>query len=132
MADVTNVSQTYSNAGASIAGGVLGLNFEQLVNTQGLSGRLIVADISKTGGDATEAEIVAVLKALGSAGGSGNGSDTNGPDAFTVVGFNAATLGTDPAYVILQGTGTLNTADGAYATDMRVGNVLNIAFTLAV
>ena len=132
MADVTSVSQTYSNAGASIAGGVLGLNFEQLVNTQGLSGRLIVADISKTGADATEAEIVATLKALGSAGGSGTGTDTNGPDAFTVVGFNAATLGTDPAYVILQGTGTLNTTNSAYVTDMRVGNVLNIEFSLAV
>jgi hypothetical protein len=132
MADVTSVSQTYSNAGASIAGGVLGLNFEQLVNTQGLSGRLIVADISKTGGDATEAEIVATLKALGSAGGSGVGNDTNGPDAFTVVGFNAATLGTDPAYVILQGTGTLVTTNSAYVTDIRVGNVLNIEFSLAV
>ena len=109
-----------------------GVNYEQLVNTQGLSGRIIVADISKTGADATEAEIVATLKALGSAGGSGNGTDTNGPDAFTVVGFNAATLGTDPAYVILQGTGTLDTSNGAYGTDMRVGNVLNIAFTLAV
>jgi hypothetical protein len=132
MADVTSISQTYSNAGASIAGGVLGVNFEQLVNTQGLSGRIIIADISKTGGDATEAEIVATLKGLGNAGGDGTGTDTGGPDAFTVVGFNAATLGTDPAYVILQGTGTLNTADGAYATSMRVGNVLNIAFTLAV
>ena len=130
MADASIQAQTYTNAGVAVAYATT--NFEQLVNTQGLSGRLIVADISKTGGDATEAEIVAVLKALGSAGGSGNGSDTNGPDAFTVVGFNAATLGTDPAYVILQGTGTLNTADGAYATNMRVGNVLNIAFTLAV
>jgi hypothetical protein len=130
MADASILAQTHTNAGVATAYATT--NFEQLVNTQGLSGRLIVADISKTGGDATEAEIVAVLKALGSAGGSGNGSDTNGPDAFTVVGFNAATLGTDPAYAILQGTGTLNTADGAYATNMRVGNVLNIAFTLAV
>ena len=132
MADVTSISQTYSNAGASIAGGVLGLNFEQLVNTQGLSGRLIVADIAKGTGSATEAELVSVLKALGSAGGSGNGSDTNGPDAFTVVGFKAATLGTDPAYVILQGTGTLGTSSGDYATDITVGGAVNIEFTLAV
>jgi len=110
----------------------VGANFEQLVNTQGLSGRIIIADISKTGADATEAEIVATLKALGNAGGDGSGTDVDGKDAFTVVGFNAASLGTDPAYVILQGTGTLDTSNGAYGTNMRVGNVLNIEFTLAV
>ena len=115
---------------STVGATTFGANYEQLVNTQGLSGRFIVADISKTGADATEAEIVATLKALGNAGGSGTGTDTNGPDAFTVVGFNAATLGTDPAYVVLQGTGTLDTANSAYVTDMRVGNVLNISFTL--
>jgi hypothetical protein len=130
MADASILAQTHTNAGVATAYATT--NFEQLVNTQGLSGRLIVADIAKGTGSATEAELVAVLKALGKAGGSGNGSDTNGPDAFTVVGFKAATLGTDPAYVILQGTGTLGTSSGDYATDITVGGAVNIEFTLAV
>jgi hypothetical protein len=128
MADVSSLAQTYTNAGVAVAYATT--NFEQLVNTQGLSGNFIVASINKGTGSATEAEMVTVLKALGSAGGSGNGSDTNGPDAFTVVGFNAATLGTDPAYVVLQGTGTLNESSGAYATDITVATV--VRFTLAV
>ena len=86
----------------------IGANYEQIVNTQGLSGRLLVCTIVKDTGDATEAELVAVLKALGNAGGSGNGSDTNGPDAFTVAAVSDFD-GSDPVYVVLQGTGTPNT-----------------------
>ncbi len=123
MADLTS---------STVGSTTFGANFEQLVNTQGLSGRFIVADIAKGTGSATEAELVGVLKKLGNAGGSGSGSDINGPDAFTVVAFNAATLGTDPAYVILQGTGTLDTTSGTYGTDITVGGAVNIAFTLAV
>ena len=87
-----------------------GANYEQIVNTQGLSGRLLVCTIVKDGGgDATEAELVAVLKALGSAGGDGTGSDLTGPDAFTVAAVSDFD-GTDPVYVVLQGTGTPATA----------------------
>ncbi len=85
-----------------------GANYEQIVNTQGLSGRLLVVDVLKGSGDMTEAELVSIIKALGNAGGSGNGTDTNGPDAFTVVGVSAFD-GSDPAYLVLQGTGTVNT-----------------------
>jgi hypothetical protein len=106
MADASILAQTYTNAG--VASAYATTNFEQIVNTQGLSGRLLVCTIVKDAGDATEAELVAVLKALGNAGGSGNGSDTNGPDAFTVVAVSDFD-GTDPVYVVLQGTGTPNT-----------------------
>jgi hypothetical protein len=82
-----------------------GANYEQIVNTQGLSGRLLVCTIVKDSGDATEAELVAVLKALGNAGGDGTGTDSNGPDAFTVAAVSDFD-GTDPVYVVLQGTGT--------------------------
>jgi hypothetical protein len=128
MADASIQAQTYSNAGAAVAYATT--NFEQLVNTQGLSGRFIVVSIAKGTGSATEAELVSTLKALGSSGGSGNGSDTNGPDAFTVVGFTAATLGTDPAYAVLQGTGTLSTGAGDYVADITVTEV--VTFGLAV
>lgn len=117
---------TYTNVPAP--GGVVDDNFEQLDNNaSGLGGKTIIATIEKGTGSATEAEIVAVLKALGSAGGSGNGTDTNGPDAFTVAGFQAATLGTDPAYVALQGTGTLDQTSGAYGTDITVTAVVTFA-----
>lgn len=105
MADLSSVAQIYDNAGAEITAARATANFEQIVNTQGLSGRLLVCTIVKDSGDATEAELVSVLKALGNAGGSGNGSDTNGPDAFTVAAVSDFD-GTDPVYVVLQGTGT--------------------------
>jgi len=128
MADASIQAQTYTTAGVAVSYATT--NFEQLVNTQGLSGRFIVVSIAKGTGSATEAELVSTLKALGKAGGSGNGSDTNGPDAFTVVGFTAATLGTDPAYAVLQGTGTLSTGSGDYVADITVSEV--VTFGLAV
>jgi hypothetical protein len=103
MADASIQAQTYTNAG--VASAYATTNFEQIVNTQGLSGRILECSIVKDAGDMTEAEFVTVLKALGNAGGSGNGSDTNGPDAFTVVGISDFD-GTDPVQVLLQGTGT--------------------------
>jgi hypothetical protein len=106
MADASILAQTHTNAGVATAYATT--NFEQIVNTQGLSGRLLVCTIVKDDGDATEAQLVSVLKALGNAGGSGNGSDTNGPDAFTVVAVSDFD-GSDPVYVVLQGTGTPNT-----------------------
>jgi len=93
---------------SSVGSTTFGANYEQIVNTQGLSGRLLVCTIVKDAGDATEAELVACLKALEQAGGSGNGSDQNGPDAFTVAAVSDFD-GTDPVYVVLQGTGTPTT-----------------------
>ncbi len=94
---------------STVGSTTFGANYEQIVNTQGLSGRILECSIVKDGGsDMTEAEFVAVLKALGQAGGSGNGSDYNGPDAFTVVGISDFD-GSDPVQVLLQGTGTVNT-----------------------
>ncbi len=108
----------------------VGANFEQIVNTQGIGGRTIIATIEKTGGgNMTEAELVTMLKAMEQAGGSGNGSDTNGPDAFVVAGV-ADFDGTDPVYVALQGTGTLTTGADAYVTGFTVTAVAT--FALAV
>jgi hypothetical protein len=125
MADISNVYQIYDNSGTGVAASYVNANYEQLVNTQGLSGNLIVASISKGTGSATEAEIVGVLKKIC------NGTDVGSTnDAFNVVGFTAATLGTDPAYVLLNGTGTLGTSSGDYGTDITVAIVAT--FSLAV
>lgn len=123
MADASIQAQTYSNAGAAVAYNTT--NYEQLVNTQGLSGNLIVVSIAKGTGSATEAELVAVLKKIC------NGTDVGSTnDAFNVVGFNAATLGTDPAYALLNGTGTVGTSSGDYGSDITVTVVAT--FSLAV
>jgi hypothetical protein len=113
MADVTTVAQMYDNAGVAITASQTGANFEQIVNTQGIAGRTLVVTIEKDAGDMTEAELVTVLKGLTRSGGSGNGSDTNGPDAFTVVGI-ADFDGSDPAYVMLQGTGTIGNVPAGF------------------
>jgi hypothetical protein len=123
MADASIQAQTYTNAGAALAYNTT--NYEQLVNTQGLSGNLIVVSIAKGTGSATEAELVAVLKKIC------NGTDVGSTnDAFNVVGFNAATLGTDPAYALLNGTGTVGTSSGDYGSDITVTVVAT--FSLAV
>jgi hypothetical protein len=124
MADVYSKIETVNNAGTTVA--TFGLNARQIVNTQGLSGRLIIATIVKDAGDMTEAELVTVLDTIGNAGGSGVGTDINGPDAFTVVGISDFD-GTDPVYVVLQGTGTLRTTE---VTGFTIATVATLALAV--
>ncbi len=98
---------------ADLTSTYIATNYEQIVNTQGVGGRTLVVSIVKDSGDMTEAQLVAVLKAITQSGGSGNGTDTDGPDAFTVVGI-ADFDGTDPAYVMLQGTGTIGNVPSGF------------------
>jgi hypothetical protein len=89
---------------ASLAVGstTVGANYEQIVNAQGLGGRTLIVTIVKDSGDMTEAELVAILKAITSSRGTNQ-------DAFTVAGISDFD-GTDPVYVALQGTGTVEAA----------------------
>ena len=87
----------------------LGTNARKLnVNTSGFGPKTIIVTIVKDSGDATEAQLRTVIDALETSGGSGNGSDTNGPDAFVCTGLSG-TIGTDPVYAAFQGNGTINT-----------------------
>lgn len=90
---------------STVGSTTFGANYEQIVNTQGLSGRLLVCTLVKDAGDMNEAGLVANLKALSFSGGDGTGTDVNGPDAFTVVAVSDFD-GSDPCYIVLQGTGT--------------------------
>jgi hypothetical protein len=110
---------------ATVGSTTFGANYEQIVNTQGLSGRLLVCTIVKDAGDATEAELVACLKALEQAGGDGTGTDSGGPDAFTVAAVSDFD-GSDPVYVVLQGTGT-PTATPATGFTLAVVATLGLA-----
>ena len=123
MADASILAQTHTNAGVAVAYATT--NFEQIVNTQGLSGRLVEVSIGKDAGDINEAELVTVLKAITLAGGSGNGSDTNGPDAFTVVAI-ADFDGTDPVQVLLQGTGTLGNVPSGFSASVTATYALAV------
>ena len=123
MASILNVAQTYDNSGNAITASYVNANYEQIVNTQGLSGNLIVASIVKDSGDMTEAQLVALLKKIC------NGTDVGATnDAFNVVGVQFS--GTDPAYVLLNGTGTLGTSSGDYVSGFTVSIVST--FSLAV
>ena len=87
----------------------LGTNARKLnVTTSGFGPKTTIVTIVKDAGDATEAQLRTVIDALEVSGGSGNGSDTNGPDAFVCTGLSG-TIGTDPVYAAFQGNGTINT-----------------------
>ena len=93
----------------SLLGTDVAVNYNQLTTGNGLGARTLIVSVVKDSGDATEEQLRVVLQALCNAGGSGSGSDSNGPDAFTIAGISG-TIGTDPVYVALQGTGTVDTA----------------------
>jgi hypothetical protein len=103
-------------------GATVAANYESLFNSnlrnnglsQGLGGKLIIATLVKDSGDATEAQLLAAIKTFERAGGDGTGTDTGGPDAFTVVGFSWDGSTDASVYVALQGTGTLGSAPSGY------------------
>lgn len=110
---------------ASLLGTTVANNYAKHVRANGLGPRTVIVTIAKT--DITDAELFAALAVLTSAGGSGSGSDTNGPDAFTVAGLAGSSAGaafvagtTDSVYVALQGTGTPTTGSDVGATGVTV------------
>ncbi len=103
MADVTDLA---------IGSTTVGANYNKFVINTSDAGREIVISGSKT--NMVHADLLAVYRQLTQAGGSGNGSDQNGPDAFTFAGFGTADGSafvsgtTDVVYFRIQGTGTPN------------------------
>jgi hypothetical protein len=110
MADLSSFAQTVSNAGSTVA--TLTTNFGKHVINQADVGRELIVSVSNT--DMTDAELTAARNQLTLAGGDGTGSDSNGPDAFTVAAIGTAngtafvSGTTDVVYFRLQGTGTPN------------------------
>ena len=96
-------------------------NYEQLTTINGLGPRTRIVSVNKGTGSATEAELVAVIKALAA------GTDVGATnDAFVVAGI-AGTIGTDPVYLAVQGTGTIGTSSGDYGTDITLAVVADFA-----
>lgn len=107
------MSLPYSTTNAP---GVVSPNYQKLTVINGLGPRTRIVSVVKDSGDATEAELVAIIKALTI------GTDIGATqDAFTVAGV-AGTIGTDPVYLAVQGTGVIGVSSGDYVS----------GFTLAV
>jgi hypothetical protein len=98
---------------ADLTGTTIAANYNKLNTASGLGGRTLIVSVVKDSGDATEAQLLAVIRAISNAGGDGTGTDQGGPDAFSIAGI-AGTIGTDPVYVALQGTGTVGNVPAGY------------------
>jgi len=90
---------------------------------------LVVPVTKSDTGNLTNAVLLAVYRQLTAAGGSGNGSDTNGPDAFTFAAFGTADGSafvsgtTTDVFFRLQGSGgTPNTTTASGATITVIAN----------
>lgn len=90
-------------------------NYNKFVISQSDAGREQVLKISADAG-ITNNELYAIYNALTIAGGDGTGTDTNGPDAFTIAAVGTANGAafvsgtTQVVYMRVQGTGTLSTS----------------------
>jgi len=121
MADLSSFHQTYNNAGVGIDASYLDANKAAATNANGIAGRtLIVSAVGTSGNDLLQSELDELVFGLGKAGGDGTGSDIGGPDPFVVVGVAGTVNNGSAMYLALQGTGTLGTAGGAYATNVTL------------
>ena len=108
MADISTVTQTYSNAGAAITESQPAFNKKAKAG-QGIAGRTRIINLANS--DMTQAELDAALQFLQAGGVAG----TN--DAHTIVGVSCLTESgvftpgtTDNVQVAIQGTGAFTAA----------------------
>ncbi len=101
-----------------------GVNSRKFVISQSDAGRELVVKVALS--NMTNDDLYAMYQAITLSGGDGTGSDTNGPDAFTVAGFGTAagtafvSGTTDVVFFRVQGTGTFNTTTAAAGTGATV------------
>lgn len=84
--------------------------------SQGLGPKTRIYSLNKGTGSHTQAELNTVIQKLTA------GITSGTSDAVTVAGI-AGTVGTDPLYIAVQGTGAVDTAGGAYETDITLALV---------
>ena len=122
MADLTNgsgVFQTFTNLGIGIA--ELGDNKSAKTDANGIGGRtLIVSAAGVSTNDLLQSELDAFVAGI-------SHGETNGApaqtDAFTIVGIDGTVNNGAVMFFALQGTGTLQTNAGDYATNVTVTQV---------
>jgi len=119
MADLSSYYNTYSNAGAGVAGSILSANaFKHAISTSDAGTTIIV---SVAGTNLTDANLSSIIGYLTTS----HGSSGSGDSAFTVAGvgtvdgtpFVSGT--TDTVFLRIQGTGDYTAA----TADMEIGGV---------
>ncbi len=122
MADLSSFAQTVDNSGSTTA--VLSTNYGLHVINQADVGRELIVKVALS--NMTNANVTAMRQAITLAGGDGSGTDTGGPDAFTIAAVGTADGSafvsgeTDVIYFRVQGTGTFNTTTAAAGTGATV------------
>ena len=82
----------------------------------GLGSQTRIYSVNKGTGDHTQSEVNSLVSALTA------GITKGTSDAVTVAGI-AGTIGTDPIYIAVQGSGAVSTAGGHYVTDITLALV---------
>ncbi len=94
---------------ADLTSATVAANYNKFAISQSDAGAEIVISGSKS--NMVHADVLAVIRQLSLAGGDGTGTDTGGPDAFTVAAFGTADGSafvsgtTDVVYFRIQGSG---------------------------
>ena len=110
---------------ADLTATTVAANFNKHVISQSDAGHELVVKVALS--NMTDANVKAMYNAITLAGGDGTGTDTGGPDAFTVAGFGTAdgtafvSGTTDVVFFRVQGSGgTFNTTTAAAGTGATV------------
>jgi len=86
----------------------------------GTGANLRIFSVNKGTGDHNQAELDSLVQAVSA------GITKGTSDAVTVVGVSG-TVGTDPLYLAVEGTGAVSTAGGHYVTDITLALVASFA-----
>lgn len=93
----------------------IGQNYD-VKRGNGLGPRTRIFSLNKGTGNHTQDELNTVVQKLTA------GITSGTSDAVTVAGI-AGTVGTDPLYIAVQGSGAVDTSGGAYETDITLALV---------
>jgi len=122
MADLSSFHQTYDNAGTGIDASYLDANKKAISPGNGIAGRTVIVSVLGTDDtNVTQAELDGVIRGITYGETAGSPATT---DAFTVVGVSG-TVASGTMYLMLNGTGTVQTTKGDYHTATTVAVVAN-------
>ena len=119
MADLSSFYQTYDNAGSGVAASYLDANKKAISPGNGIAGRTVIVSVLGTDDtNVTQAELDGVIRGITYGETAGSPATT---DAFTVVGVSG-TVASGTMYLMLNGTGTVETTQGDYHTATTVAD----------
>jgi len=95
----------------------IGQNYSVKTPGNGIAGRTVVVSVAGSGGNVSQTELTNVVRRITMQ--SAPGAGVAAADAFTVAGISG-TIGSGLMYLALQGTGTVGTDAGDYASGVTV------------